>query len=150
MEKGGGRVLPGSLIVVEDGTEYVDRFRRFLGAGLRFLRAGCFAEALALLEQERENARGLLLDQDFRRTAPELLVDERGESSPEALAEIQGILILRALRSRGVALPALLFADLDDDARTQRLERELGPLSVIPSTEGLAQIARRLERLATG
>jgi hypothetical protein len=61
---------------------------------------------------------------------------------------VQGILILRALRSRGIALPALLFADLDDRDRCHRLEQELAPLTVVPSGEGLAAIARRLQLIA--
>jgi hypothetical protein len=138
-----------SFIVCEDGAEYTERFRRFLGAQFAFERAGHFAEALALVSR----GRGLLLDLDFRRTSPALLVDERGASAPSALAEVQGILILRALRARGVGLPALLFADLDDRARVARLEAELSPLRVVPSSEGLpriAQLLREMESSATG
>ena len=108
------------------------------------MRAGSFAQALPLLK----DAAGLLLDLDFRRTDPSLLVDESGAAAPRSAAEIQGILILRALRSRGVKLPALLFADLDDAARIERLQRELAPLSVIPSGEGLPELARRLRAIA--
>ena len=61
---------------------------------------------------------------------------------------MQGILILRALRSRGVRLPALLFADLDDADRTTRLEAELAPLQVVSSSEGLPRIAQRLRKLS--
>ena len=130
------------IVVCEDGFEYVERFRRFV-PGFEFVRAGCFAEALLLAP----GAAALLLDQDFRRTPRDLLVDARGARSDEALSEVQGILILRALRARAVALPALLFADLDDGARSARLERELSPLSIVPSTEGLPQIAARLRAL---
>ncbi len=130
------------IIVCEDGFEYIERFRRFV-PGFDFVRAGHFAEALALLP----GAAALLLDQDFRRTPRELLIDASGAHSSDALPEVQGILILRALRARGVALPALLFADLDDSERASRLERELAPLSIVPSTEGLPQIATRLRAL---
>ena len=153
MEEGRGRLLPGaarmSFIVCEDGAEYTERFRRFLGAQFVFERAGHFAEALALAEA----ARGILLDLDFRRTPPALLVDERGARAAGALAEVQGILILRALRARGVELPALLFADLDDGQRAARLEEELAPLRVVPSSTGLpriAQLLREMESSATG
>ena len=148
MEEGRGRLLPGAafvtFLVCEDGSEYTERFRRFLGAEFEFVRAGSFAQALPLLK----DAAGLLLDLDFRRTDPSLLVDESGAAAPRSAAEIQGILILRALRSRGVKLPALLFADLDDAARIERLQRELAPLSVIPSGEGLPELARRLRAIA--
>jgi hypothetical protein len=129
-----------TFLVCEDGSEYTDRFRRFLGAQFRFARAGHFAETLALAPA----ADALLLDLDFRRTPPALLVDERGRPDPRCAVEVQGILILRALRSRGVALPAVLFADLDDGAQAARLESELAPLRIVPSTEGLHKIAQLL------
>ena len=149
MEEGGGRLLPGAagmtFLVCEDGTEYTDRFTRFLGGQFRFVRAGHFGEALALCA----TAAAVLLDLDFRRTQPALLVDERGAPAPRSTAEIQGILILRALRARGVALPALLFADLDDPGRTARLEAELSPLRVVPSSEGLPRIAQLLREVVS-
>ena len=138
-----------TFVVCEDGSEYTERFTRFLGAKFRFRRAGHFAEALALAGE----ATALLLDLDFRRTQPALLVDERGAPAPRSAADVQGILILRALRARGVSLPALLFADLDDEERTARLESELAPLRVVPSSEGLpriAQLLREVVRSATG
>lgn len=132
------------VIVCEDGTEYVDRFRRFLGDAFDFVPAGDFASALAACAQ----VDGLLLDLDFRRTPPERLVDEAGATSPALdagtrlrLAQSQGILVLRALRARGVALPAILFADLDDDQQARFLERSLAPLTVATSSTGLREIA---------
>ena len=148
MEEGGGRLLPGAagmrLLVCEDGTEYTERFRRFLGGEFEFVRAANFAEALRL----SPDARVLLFDLDFRRTDPALLVDESGAPAAKSAAEVQGILLLRALRSRGIALPALLFADLDDADRTARLEAELAPLQVVSSSEGLPRIAQRLRKLS--
>jgi hypothetical protein len=130
------------VVVCEDGNEYTERFRRFLGGEFEFVRAAGFAEALQALP----GASGLLLDLDFRRAA--LLVDEHGAPASRASAEVQGILILRALRSRGVKLPALLFADLDDAQRIGRLESELAPLEILSSSEGLPRIAERLRRLS--
>jgi hypothetical protein len=80
-------------------------------------------------------------------------VDERGAADPRAAPEVQGILILRALRSRRVLLPAVLFADLDDAAHAARLQSELAPLRIVPSSEGLpriAQLLRELLKSATG
>ncbi|MCA1826350.1 MAG: hypothetical protein ABR567_15510 [Myxococcales bacterium] len=131
------------LVVCEDGNEYSERFRRFLGEEFEFVRAANFGEAL----KAAAGARGLLLDLDFRRTDPSLLVDESGAPASRAAAEVQGILILRALRSRGVKLPALLFADLDDRERAARLETELAPLEILSSSEGLPRIADRLRKL---
>ena len=148
MEEGRGRLLPGAafvtFLVCEDGSEYTERFRRFLGAEFEFVRAGSFAQALPLLK----DAAGLLLDLDFRRTPLALLVDETGAPTQPRAAEVQGILLLRALRSRGVRLPALLFADLDDPARSARLEDELAPLQIVSSSEGLPQIAERLREIS--
>ena len=151
MEEGRGRLLPGAagmktpvrLLVCEDGHEYTERFTRFLGAQFEFVRAASFSEALAAAPA----CGALLFDLDFRRIDAALLVDEHGAPAARSAAEVQGILILRALRARGVAQPALLFADLDDAQRARRLEQELAPLSVVPSDEGLAAIAKRLQQL---
>jgi hypothetical protein len=135
------------FVVCEDGSEYIDRFRRFLGESFDFFPAGDYAEALAAAA----GATGLLLDLDFRRTPPERLVDEHGPAptpldagTRARLVEAQGILILRRLRDTGVTCPAILFADLDDAQRRQFLERTLGPLTIAGSRLGLAEIAALL------
>jgi hypothetical protein len=140
------------FVVCEDGTEYLDRFQRFLGDSFSFAPAGDFAAALAATT----NADGLLLDLDFRRTPPDQLVDERGAAPPaldagsrRRLADTQGILILRQLRMRGVTLPALLFADLDDAEQARFLERTLAPLTLASSRLGIVEVAA-LMRAALG
>jgi len=149
VEESRGRLLPGAaamkptLVVCEDGSEYTERFQRFLGGEFQFVRAAHFAEALALAP----GALGLLLDLDFRRTDASLLVDESGAPAAKSAADVQGILLLRALRSRGVRVPALLFADLDDAQRAARLEADLAPLQIVSSSEGLQLIAERLRKL---
>jgi hypothetical protein len=134
------------FVVCEDGTEYLDRFQRFLGDAFAFIPARDFAGALAAAA----NADGLLLDLDFRRTPPQDLVDEQGpatdravidEGSRRRLAETQGILILRQLRARGVALPAVLFADLDDAEQSRFLERTLAPVTLASSRLGIVEVA---------
>ena len=145
-------MLPGvtaarpCFVVCEDGTEYLDRFRRFLDDAFRFTPAGDYASALAATAGGQ--AHGLLLDLDFRRTPPERLVDEAGPTRPgldagsrQRLAETQGILILRQLRARGVTLPALLFADLDDSEQARFLERTLAPLTIVSSRAGIVVVA---------
>ncbi|HJX53862.1 MAG TPA: hypothetical protein VJ801_13935 [Polyangia bacterium] len=143
-----GEVLP-LFLVCEDGDEYTQRFERFLGREFRFRRVpdGQHVEAAA----RSEHAAGLLLDLDFRRLSPDRLLGETVPSSHVPSAEecarwsaAQGILILQYLRSRGIGLPALLFADLDDSEQVAYLEKTLAPLSVVPSREGLAQLAARL------
>jgi hypothetical protein len=144
------------FVVVEDGSEYIARFRRFLGDTFEFVAANDLAAAEAAANGTLP-AHGLLFDLDFRRTPPERLVDERGaivvapdEGTRRRLVEAQGIFILRALRARGVALPAMLFADLDDATQTAFLARTLAPLVVAPSSTGLREIGAWLEGLARG
>jgi hypothetical protein len=155
VEKGGGRVLPDVdlcplWLVCEDGTEYLDRFARFLGHEFRFERAGDAASLVAAAA--RGEARGVLMDLDFRRTPPELLVDESGRTSAalapderRRLAESQGILIVRELRARGHKLPVILFADLDDPGQVAYLAETFAPLAVTPSTESLTRLSQRLK-----
>jgi hypothetical protein len=142
------------FLVCEDGHEYSERFERFLRREFRFLRAADWRSTEAALVQAPA---GLLVDLDFRRTPAADLLGEQGPPqgmpSPEEQARwsaTQGILLLQYLRGRGVAVPALLFADLDDAEQTAYLERALAPLSVVDSREGLAQLATRLRRLASG
>jgi hypothetical protein len=137
------KAAPPRFIVCEDGREYLDRFTRFLGDDFAFIHTLDFASALAAAGE----ADGLLLDLDFRRTPRDRLVDEQGAVSPNLdddrrrrLAEMQGILILRQLRAAGVALPAILFADLDDDDRQDFLERTLAPLKIASSQLGIRDI----------
>ena len=140
------------VLIAEDGDEYTARFSRLLGGAFRFRRAASFAEVVAALG-EGEPARVLVLDLDFRRTPPALLVDERGGSVPAAdaarVAAVEGILLLRALRGRGLHVPALLCADLDDPEQERRLCQELSPMEVSPSTEGMPDVARSLRGLGS-
>ena len=135
------------FIVCEDGAEYLERFRRFLGDSFDFFPAHDFSEAHAAAA----GADALLLDLDFRRTPPERLVDELGiapapldAGTRARLAETQGILILRRLRAAGVRLPAILFADLDDAGQVDFLTRTLAPLTIAGSRLGIAEIATLL------
>jgi hypothetical protein len=136
-------------IVCEDGDEYLSRFRRFLGQEFEFVPAGDLQDVL----RAAPGAAGLLLDLDFRRADPARLVDETGAARADLaagerrrLAEVQGVLILRALRGRGIVLPALLCADLDEAAQARQLEEELAPLAVVPGSEGVARIGERLRQ----
>jgi hypothetical protein len=147
-----------SFVIVEDGHEYTERFTRFLGGSFTFVRAGDGLEAAALASCAGAGApappAGLLLDLDFRRTPVDRLLDAGGErprspAEAAALAPVQGILILRHLRAKGVVTPALLFADLDDRAQSAALEQSLAPLAIVPSSEGLPALAARLREMAT-
>ena len=139
-------------IVCEDGTEYLERFSRFLDGEFRFVAAADAGALVALLDgDETRAAAGVILDLDFRRTASERLIDETGvtqtalsDDRRRRLAATQGILILRHLRARDHALPVLLCADLDDAGQASYLEETLAPLSIVPSHEGLVQTAARM------
>jgi hypothetical protein len=149
------------FVVCEDGAEYIDRFRRFLGDAFAFVPAHDLGDAIAAVAAgQGAGVDGLLFDLDFRRTPPDRLVDERGralagrgahvdDGARRRLTETQGIHILRALRARGVSLPAVLFADLADAEQARFLERTLGPLVVAPSSTGLREIGALLARLVT-
>jgi len=148
-----GQPLP-LFIVCEDGQEYTERFQRFLHRDFRFLRisGGRQAEAAIL----REHPIGLLVDLDFRRLAPAELLGDHGPPAQAPSAEerarwsaVQGILILQYLRARGIKIPALLFADLDDPEQAAYLERTLAPLTIASSREGLGQLAARLRELCS-
>jgi hypothetical protein len=138
------------VIVCEDGHEYLHRFSRFLGDELELVRVDDLASALAACAR---GPKALLFDLDFSRLTPERLIDEAGvagarpRDESRRLAQMQGILILRALRTAAVKAPALLFADLDDPARVKFLEQSLAPLSVVPSSEGMGAIAARIRAL---
>ena len=143
------------FLVCEDGDEYTQRFERFLHRAFRFLRVSDGRQAERSCRSEP--AAGILLDLDFRRLPPASLLGEVGPPAqpptPEESARwsaTQGILILQFLRSRGLGLPALLFADLDDAAQTAYLESTLAPLTIVGSREGLAQLAARLRALSAG
>ena len=161
MAQVGRRLLPGAgvmsapaahalprVLIAEDGDEYTERFSRLLGGQFAFERVTSFSELLRALVVP---ASALILDLDFRRTPRELLVDAQGNPAGAAdaaeLAEVQGILILRALRARANPLPALLCADLDDPERAAFLCEELRPLQISPSSESLPAIAARLHQL---
>jgi len=138
------------VIVCEDGHEYLQRFSRFLGEELELVRVDDLASCQAACARA---PLALLFDLDFSRLAPEKLIDEAGvagarpRDESRRLAQMQGVLILRALRAAAVTAPALLFADLDDPGRVKFLEQSLAPLSVVPSSEGMGAIAARLRTL---
>jgi len=129
------------VLIVEDGTEYIERARRWMGEGFSFQRAGCGGEACRLLDEDSYDV--VWLDMDFRRTNPDLLLGEpesprRGDSSAEEahLAEHQGLYILSALRSAGHTLPVIFSHDFSEmPKRWSRLVQRLGPsLDWLPET----------------
>ena len=131
---------PVRVLVIEDGTEYTERARRWMGEGFVFERAGSGPEARgALAEQDFD---GVWLDMDFSRTPPELLLGEvessrlEGDPARAHLAAHQGLYILADLRAAGHALPVLFSHDFGDmPKRWTHLVQRLGPfLDWLPET----------------
>lgn len=150
--------LAARFLVCEDGSEYVDRFNRFLAPRFTFTRVGDFGELCEYLGRQsarEERSAGLLLDLDFRRTPSAKLVDELGQPAVivsdddhRRIASLQGIAILSALRRQGSRLPAILFADLDDAAQCAYLRSALRPLDILASSIGLNALVVHLEALS--
>ena len=72
-------------VVCKDGTEYRERFERFLGDEFGFAPVG---DAESLCDALRADAiDGIVLDMDFARTPAERLVDADGRTSTTLSAE---------------------------------------------------------------
>jgi hypothetical protein len=133
------------VLVVEDGTEYVDAFRRLAGDGadVEWLHAADAAAARESLAGRPVDA--VFLDVVFDRTPPEKLVGDRARGL-EHLARNQGFHVLAALAAsipRGA--PVLLAHDFTSQAARLAALRER-----VPGLEGVAESARVstiLERL---
>ena len=147
-----------SVLVVEDGREYIERARRWLADGLEFTRAGCGEEALELLGQQDFDV--LYLDMDFRRVPAEQLLGDVAElterfhgDSAEAqqfLATNQGVYILSALREAGSEIPVVFSYDFQPQPRRWAyLARRYGPVAYLGDNAEPAVIRDLLLQLAT-
>ena len=147
---------PCTVLVVEDGTEYTDAFRRLAGAEERFefLRAGDAREARRILAERPVDA--VFLDVAFDRIAPERLegrilplVERFGGDRLRAqrhLASQQGFYVAAALADSIPRTTRVLIA-FDFSAEPERLEalRER-----LPGLEGVREgtpISRILDRI---
>ena len=137
-------------LIVEDGREYIERFRRFGGARVQLDSANSLAAVEVALVAAPPD--GLLFDLDFRRTDPAALIDAQGApaatlppTDQSRLAAQQGIYILLELRRRGVTLPAILCADLEDPEQRAYLEQTLAPLTIAGSATSLRDLLTMLE-----
>lgn len=149
---------PLRVLVIEDGTEYIDSFSRFLPDSFAFSRAGSGPEALAALAQA--NASGApyhaaILDMRFDRSPqPSLLGDlaqaaERFNGDPvkarRFLEDHQGNYILAALRAAGHTLPVLFSHDFSGEPRRwERLVQKYAPLRYLPDSASPADVERAL------
>jgi DNA-binding response OmpR family regulator len=145
------------VLVVEDGTEYVDVFRRFLADRLEVERAGSGPEALDRLARGGVDA--VFLDMRFDR-APALLGD------PEEVAEAfngdlvqarahledqQGLYVLAAIRDAGNRVPVLLSYDFSSEPRRwDRLRARHAPVDHLPDGLRPDDVLARLSALVRG
>jgi hypothetical protein len=141
------------FLVCEDGSEYTERFERFLGAEFQFQKSEDAGSLLSQLQTLRPVA-AILLDLDFRRTDGSRLVDGEGRGISAVsreehvrLVANQGIAILSTLRKRGWQTTVLLFADLEEPRQREYLERTFAPLQLIESHMGLHDLKKRFEQL---
>ena len=143
------------VLVVEDGTEYIDTFGRFV-PGFDWHRAGSGPEALARLAAEPFDA--LFCDMRFDRVPIDRLLGDIGEAAdrfngdPEQarhfLENYQGNYILAALRDAGWGLPVLMSHDFEAEPRRwQRIVERYGPVEYLPDNAGPGEVGERLRRL---
>ena len=133
-----------TLLVVEDGTEYVEAFRRQArGGDVELIRAGDADEARGVLAQRRVDA--VFLDVVFDRTPEEKLCGDRSRPA-EQRARQQGFYLAAALAD---ALPAgcRLVIAYDFGAEPGRLAALRETLPSLEGVEDGTPLSRVLERL---
>jgi len=134
------------LLVIEDGTEYSEFARLFLGDG--FVVASAFSAAEALAQLAGGGADALLIDLRFDRAPRELLFGDVRETAarlfagdqPRALRYLQdqqGTLILAALRAAGHTQPAVFVHDFPP-RRLENLRRLYGRVAAVPAFDAAA------------
>lgn len=144
------------VLVIEDGTEYVDTFSRFLTRGFTFVRAGSGPAGLALLRTDPFDA--VVLDMRFDR-APEAellgdvdaIADRFNGDTVQArrfLEDHQGTFVLAALREAGFPIPVLLSYDFSGELRRwERLAARSGAIDYVGDGASPAEFAARLSAL---
>jgi CheY-like chemotaxis protein len=139
-----------SVLVIEDGTEYAEFARLFLGEQFEVAAAQSSAEALRILA-ERSAERSidvLLVDLRFDRAAPESLVGDIAGSAQRLFAgdraralrhlqDQQGVLILAELRKAGHRQPAVFVHEFPG-RRLENLRRLYGDVRAVPNFDAAA------------
>jgi CheY-like chemotaxis protein len=146
-----------NVLVVEDGSEYVDTLGRFLRDGFAWTRAGCGAEALAALGSAPCDA--VFLDMRFDRCPADRLLGnlehaiDRFNGDPiqarRFLEDHQGAFILAAIREAGHRTPVLVSYDFGGEPRRwERIAVRQAPVAWVPGNAGPGEIAAALRELA--
>ncbi len=129
------------LLVIEDGHEYEEFARLFLGDAFEVCAVHCAAEALARVGEQPVDA--LLIDLRFNRAPPETLVGDVDETARRLfggdreravryLEDQQGTLVLAALREAGCDAPAVFVHDFAP-RRLENLRRLYGRVDAVAS-----------------
>jgi CheY-like chemotaxis protein len=135
-----------TLLIVEDGREYLDFFRLFLEEEHTYLHAQSGAEAFAHLEEEAVDL--VVLDMRFERSPPKDLLgdvdqvarDYFGGDPARAqrfVADNQGTLVLAELRAQGYRQPVLFVSDLPSRKR-DNLRGLYGEIRAVPNFDAAA------------
>lgn len=141
------------LLVIEDGSEYLEFAERFLGHAFVVRGSRSLREALSALSVTP--ADGFLLDLRFERSPDEDLVGDIGtlaerrfagsrERAAAYLREQQGAIVLGGLREAGHRAPAVFVHDFPQQ-RLENLRKLYGRVDAVPEFD-----ARRIEAALGG
>jgi CheY-like chemotaxis protein len=129
------------MLVVEDGTEYAEFARLFLGKDFHVVAAQSAAESLKIMASQAIDV--LLIDLRFDRARDEILVGDIEASAQRLFAgdrvralrhlqDQQGVLILAELRKAGHRQPAA-FVYQFPPRRLENLRRLYGDVRTVPN-----------------
>lgn len=135
-----------NLLIVEDGTEYLDFFRLFLKGEHSYLHAQSGGGALKLLSKEDVDL--VVMDMRFERIPLADLLGDLGQVADEYFGgdiergqrfvqDNQGTLILAALRENGRDQPCLFVHDMAPK-KLQNLRNLYGAVFSVPNFDAAA------------
>ena len=144
-----------NILIIEDGFEYLELMRRFLGDRYNFTRVEHFRSAVQRLEAFEVDL--IYLDLNFERLDTEHLVGDwealqtrfNGDSmkSQRFVARNQGLYILDALRREGHSVPVLISHDFSrEKGRWSRIEARHKPIAYVSDNAGPNEIAAMFEK----
>jgi hypothetical protein len=134
------------MLVIEDGTEYAEFARLFLGRDFEVAAAQSAAESLRILAAQAIDV--LLIDLRFDRARDETLVGSLEETAQRLFAgdrvralrhlqDQQGVLILAELRKAGHHQPAA-FVYQFPPRRLENLRKLYGDVRTVPNFDAAA------------